>query len=480
MPRRDHPRGEPRTRGTRTGRLARLGRILGRLRPSERSRWTRAGLGYLAVWLGLLLTGLSQQINLLLLTAGLAAGPLAASFVLSSSSLRKVQANRRIPPYVFEGSPLQIDYSLENGRRQMAALALELVDELVPLDRLVPGAARVVPRVLFQRVPAGQTGWLRWQGPSPVRGQYGFSRVDLITRSPFGLIERDAIRDLPGSVLVYPRLGRLSRRWRQIQRESTETRRGHRHDRSAQQQEYQGLREYRPGDSMRWIHWRTTARLGQPMVKEFEQQHDQELVLLLDPWLPRTKVTNEERANLETAIRFAATVCYDTCQQPGRRLLLGWTGATPGLRNGPASVKLVHEMLESLALMRGTPEGRLATLLDLLPPALVREALIVIIATRPVNLAEEIARSPRLAEASHRGLAGRLIVLDVSRGDLTGLFEEDGASAGIVAERHRLDGRGPGTDGTPIAPGSAPTAPEFSSIDDQGHLRLEPTGAEPS
>src|SRR5436305_9628133 len=98
-----------------------------------------------------------------------------------------------------------------------------------------------------------------------------------------------------------------------MHRESTQTKRGRRHDRSAQQQEYHGLRDYRAGDSPRWIHWRTSARVGKPMIKEFEQQSEQDLAILLDPWLPRSKVTAEQRATLELMIRFAATVCLETC-----------------------------------------------------------------------------------------------------------------------------------------------------------------------
>ena len=220
-----------------------------------------------------------------------------------------------------------------------------------------------------------------------------------MTRSPFGLVERRVSLDAPGDLIVYPMVGQLARRWHQLHRESAETKRGRRHDRTAVQHEYHGLRDYRPGDSPRWIHWRTTARLGQPMVKEFEQQHDQDLAVLLDPWLPRTKVTPEERAALEDAIRFVATVCLDVCRQQGRRITLGWTGPMPGVRQGPASVKLLHEMLEQLAVMRSSPEGKLSTLLDALPPATMREALLVIVSTRNINLVEEMERSSRLSGA---------------------------------------------------------------------------------
>src|SRR5258708_28025258 len=116
--------------------------------------------------------------------------------------------------------------------------------------------------------------------------------------------------------MVDPRGGQLTRRWQLLQRQASETHTGQRHDRSAQQQEYHGLRDYRPGDSPRWIHWRTSARLGQPMVKEFEQQNEQDLAVLIDPWLPRTKVTHEQREALEQAVQFVATVRPETRPPP--------------------------------------------------------------------------------------------------------------------------------------------------------------------
>src|SRR4029079_2442398 len=198
-----------------------------------------------------------------------------------------------------------------------------------------------------------------------------------------GLLERRVTTGSPEALIVYPTVGKLSRRWQLTEREATETRLGQRHDRSAQQQDYHGLRDYRPGDSPRWIHWRTSARVGQPMVKEFEQQSDQDLAILLGAWLPRSRVTREQREAVEEAIRFAATVCLETCRHAGRRLLLGWTGPTPGVRQGPASVKLLHELLTQLAVMRPTSEGQLAALFDALPPAVLREAQLIVVGTRP-------------------------------------------------------------------------------------------------
>ncbi|MDR3639100.1 MAG: DUF58 domain-containing protein [Isosphaeraceae bacterium] len=423
-----------------SGGLGRLAHWLWRgLWPTQRLVWTREGACYVLVSIGLLLAGYSQQINLILLVAGLTAGPIVASFVASASMLRRLEVSRRAPPYVFAGEPLSIDYTLENERAWTAALALFVEDELTPADRALAGQSAPTPQVFFARVGPRDRARLRWQGISPCRGNYRFRALELITRAPFGLLERRVTVEASAPLIVYPTVGQLTRRWHVIQRQATETQRGQRHDRSAQQQEYHGLRDYRPGDSPRWIHWRTTARLGKPMIKEFEQENEQDLAILLDTWLPRSKVSPVQRDALERAIEFAATVCFETCRRPGRRLLLGWTGATPGVCQGPSSVKLLHELLEQLAVLRPSTEGTFSALLDALPPATLREAALVVVSTRPLNLAEEAERSARLSGGSGRGWAGRVILLDAARGDLDELVQYPGSSSAAVSNRRASD-----------------------------------------
>ncbi len=401
--------------------------LVSSLWPNQRLKWTREGLGYILVWAGLLWTGLYQQINLIMLVAGMAAGPVVASILASAAMLRRLTVSRRVPAYTFAGEPLNLDYSLENGRTFTAALALHLQDELIPVDRAVSGTTTVTPTVFFPRVGGGSRLRIRWQGIAPKRGKYLFRTLNLATRSPFGLLEREVAIQEEDQLTVYPTIGQLTRRWQIMHREASETKRGQRHDRAMDQQEYHGLRDYRPGDSPRWIHWRTSARLGIPMVKEFEQQHEQDLAILIDPWLPRNKVTPEQRERLEDAVRFAATVCYETCRHSGRRLVLGWTGAVPGIRQGPASVKLLHEMLEQLAVLKSNPEGTLSGLLDVLPPATLREAMLVIVSTRAINLLEEAERSSRLSGGGGRGILGRVTLLDASKGELDALIQYEGA-----------------------------------------------------
>ncbi len=179
------------------------------------------------------------------------------------------------------------------------------------------------------------------------------------------------------------------------------------------------------------------------MVKEFEQHNEQDVAILVDPWLSRTKALPEDRDAVELAISFAATLCLEICRHQGRRLVLGWTGPAPGVRQGPASVKLLHELLEQLAVMRASGEGGLAEFFDIMPAPVLREAILVIVSTRPINLIEEAERSSRLAGAAARSLPLRVFLLNAAQGDLTPLFQCDEEASNDLLQ-YRLEQRDQG------------------------------------
>ena len=129
------------------GRLRRIARgLLGVFWPTQRQILTREGFIYFCVGVALLGAGLLHQVNLILLVFTLSAGPFLASIFGGRAMLHRLNVQRRLPPYVFSGEPLIIDYTVENGRRWFAALALFLEDLLIPVDRSISGATNVTPQ----------------------------------------------------------------------------------------------------------------------------------------------------------------------------------------------------------------------------------------------------------------------------------------------------------------------------------------------
>ena len=126
--------------------------------------------------------------------------------------------------------------------------------------------------------------------------------------------------------------------------------------------EFCGLREYRRGDNPRHIHWPTTARLNELMVKEFEPLASACLHLVLD-LNAGANVGSGRHATLEYALRIAASIArYATLH--GLRIRLSAAGAAP-LHIPAGSGELHYQaILDALAVADADGETPYAGLLE--------------------------------------------------------------------------------------------------------------------
>src|SRR5262249_46573352 len=128
--------------------------------------------------------------------------------------------------------------------------------------------------------------------------------------------------------------------------------------------EFHHIREFRAGDNPRAIHWRTTARSGELMVREYHQSRDHDWVLLVELWQP-PHPTSADLDRVELAVSFAATVAYDHLRQPREaRLQVAIRGAELFRSDHHTSDE---PLLDHLASTTATPTA------DIRP--LVREAV---------------------------------------------------------------------------------------------------------
>ncbi|MEW6074484.1 MAG: DUF58 domain-containing protein [Planctomycetota bacterium] len=117
---------------------------------------------------------------------------------------------------------------------------------------------------------------------SPRRGVFAFGGVRVRVRGPLGLVEREVRLAGPQEVAVAPALAHLkqtlrlaaSERWRDLGVRRLRARGG--------ETEFESLREYVPGDEVRRVDWKAFARRGKPMVRQYEVERGQELILLVD------------------------------------------------------------------------------------------------------------------------------------------------------------------------------------------------------
>lgn len=112
------------------------------------------------------------------------------------------------------------------------------------------------------------------------RGEYGWGDLQIQQRSPLGLAWTDWTVPAAETVAVYPDLIGLNQLSVKLALQATGTLKQKR--RMGVGTEFAELREYGTGDDLRFVDWKATARLSQPLVRVLEPEREQTLLILLD------------------------------------------------------------------------------------------------------------------------------------------------------------------------------------------------------
>lgn len=246
-------------------------------RPDERRYHMHIpGVVFVGFSLVIALGAINSQNNLLFLALGLSLGALAVSGIVSGASLLGVRLARRVPTSAQCFRAMEITYSVRNANRIFPALGLSIGEEL--------------PRELRSRRTFGVAWWkFRFIGGEPLanrgrlpgafvgavgprrtirtrarvvplrRGWMPLPRTAVWTTFPFGLSRKSVRFDQEARVLVRP--GVVVLRPGLVAGLLTHLPHGDRdQSRAGLGEEFYGLREHAPGDAMRQIARRTTAR----------------------------------------------------------------------------------------------------------------------------------------------------------------------------------------------------------------------------
>ena len=289
-----------------------------------RRRVTPIGKLFLGLMFLFYVASVTSQSGLLLLLIGLLGG---CFIVTWSFSTRTVKYLRVSPPqevYLVEGGTPVQPWRFENLASKNAEV-VEVLHEEKALFRIpvvkTKESVSLVPSIVYKR-----------------RGVYPNAQVTLSCAAPYGLIQATRKLQLPGEVIVFPKVYDVESpaaagidmisggRFRGGRRINTGT-------------HFAGVRGWQSGDSIKQIHWKSTARRSELMVKTFEEELGGRVSLILDCAVVET-------AMVDNAIRAAASVGVASLQDGHHLEFLDLTDS-PTLRF--ASFADESELLERLA-----------------------------------------------------------------------------------------------------------------------------------
>ena len=219
--------------------------------------------------------------------------------------------------------------------------------DLESTGRVLPAAAMLVERI--GRLGEQRHALRRYRRRLSVRyvlrslprGRYVFEDCRVELGDAFGLQRAVVQLPAPGALLVYPRLVELRRLFsdagalshagqRLLLRRSTGF-------------DLHSVRDYEHGDSLRRVHWRSTARRGQLMVKELEDAPRDEIAVLLD-----ADASAVVGASFDAQVRAAGSI-LDAYVRRGRRAVLVLNTSTPEAQPVHSPLSDWRRALEALA-----------------------------------------------------------------------------------------------------------------------------------
>ena len=320
------------------------------LRPNRfRHRLTRLGIHFLFVATFAMVGGSIRGFNLLLVLAGFLVGALLVQWRTSRRAVESLAVARQIPNEAFADTPFTINYRVSNLSRWLSVWMIRVDDHL----QLGDSDLRSRFSCAIGAVGPLQNRSTHCKCMVARRGLYRLGPASLNTAFPFALItsttshQADAIENL----YVYPRRLNLIPGWkRKISNRhggmSTAVSRS-----GSQGDEFFGLREWQSGDSPRQIHWRTSARLDNLAVRQFEQERLFDLCILVDGFVP-SEHSGEDEANAEIAISLAATIYTELSKSQDNHVVVAIAGAkSTAIGSGPLAGRR-QRVLQQLAQLQ--------------------------------------------------------------------------------------------------------------------------------
>ena len=262
---------------------------------------------------------------------------LVASFFLTWWAAGKLDIERRLPGRVLSGENFEVRVRITNISRWRPAFGVGFRDALQ-----IDSSGEVTCGPTLALLAPGATAEVVYEKRIHRRGVYNVSNALVATRFPLGVFERRMLLETPTRIVVLPPIGRLQRAARRqlVQRTSDRARRTTPYE---GRDEFHGMREYRPGDNPRLIHWRTSARTRTIVRRIMRDESGVDMIVALD-----TLVGHEaESRHFEAAISCAATLLVRAQKQGRRGVILFRHGraAHQGTRAG------LMRALESLATL---------------------------------------------------------------------------------------------------------------------------------
>lgn len=348
------------------------------------------GRVYLGIIIVLFTGAMLTKQNPLLLVFAQMAGPFVINGWMTFGMLQAARVQRELPRRAMQGELFPVEIQLRNSRPLFAIWMMSVTDQIAHAGESLRAT------VLFSRVSPRSSQGGQYQIRLAHPGRYRFGPITCASRFPLGLVERSRIFSIAGEILIYPRIGRITPNWRQRLVGATELVSRNQPHHGVFHDDFNQLREFRSGDNPRAIHWRSTARRGELILREFQQNREHTLAVVLDFFAARS-ADNESSDRNEFALSFVASLLTDRGRECRDGFLtLAVSGEGTFFWEGQGNANSLETLFDGLAVLEPGPSYDVSEILKETILKCPATAQILLVTTRTGSLPYQSLLTPRI------------------------------------------------------------------------------------
>lgn len=289
------------------------------------------------------------------------------------------------------------------------------------------------------QLPAGRVLEARYRVRPAARGGAQFAAAALRLISPWTLWRQRRSGGEPQAVRVYPNFAPLAALTLVGAEQASRVVGAHLRRRRGEGTEFQQLREYRVGDSLRQIDWKATQRARRLISREYQDERNQQVLLVLDCGR-RMRAKDGELSHFDHALNAALVLSYIALRQGdavGLMAIGAETRFLPPQRGSDAVDRLLQGVYDLQPQAVATDYLDAAAELGIRQP---RRALVVLLSNARDEDVEELGQAVRQLSRRHLVCVASLreAVLEESR---SGAVEDLDAALGVAGTALYLETR---------------------------------------
>jgi len=368
-----------------------------------------------------LLAAILRDVNLLIVLAGTLLATLLIQWRVCAKTLKGLSTYRRLPRSMHSRKGFEVELVIMNPKKWLGAW-LVLAQDRIKYVSADPASEQISQGIglLYSSIAPCSTRVQKYRCIVQRHGKYQFLGTELTTRFPFGLLRGIMPHNGGDTFIVQPAIGKITPSWLELFGIRTSNARLRQTRSLSDEGDFFGLRAYRAGDSPRWIHWRSSARRDELVVKQFQQADSRELIVLLDLFsgsnLDQQRRDSQQK-HQQLAIEFVATLASHVASSNFGVITVAISDAEPLIASRIQSRSQSSGLLDRLALAQSGDEDKIEIALRILEREFHRVENLTVVSTRP-----QVAFQSQVNENTAIIFWRSITWLDASAGDLTKYF----------------------------------------------------------